>query len=142
VLCKSDTREIAGKVREFGPKWEKLSSERSTKVTPTEVDTHQPMRKIRPLDGLIEALGATGADIHRMVLWQGLRLGLAGTLLGLAAAFVAARALEGYLYGIGEHDPGSFAAATFVLLTASLFSRLLPARRAARVDPVIALRGE
>jgi putative ABC transport system permease protein len=100
------------------------------------------MRKIRPLDGLIEALGATGADIHRMVLWQGLRLGLAGTLLGLAAAFVAARALEGYLYGIGEHDPGSFAAATFVLLTASLFSRLLPARRAARVDPVIALRGE
>jgi hypothetical protein len=43
------------------------------------------MRKIRPLDGLIEALGATGADVHRMVLWQGLRLGLAGTLLGLAA---------------------------------------------------------
>ena len=37
MLCKSDTREIAGKVREFGPEWEKLSSERSTKVTPTEV---------------------------------------------------------------------------------------------------------
>jgi hypothetical protein len=42
VLCKSDTREIAGKVREFGPKWEKLSSERSTKVTPTEVDPINP----------------------------------------------------------------------------------------------------
>jgi putative ABC transport system permease protein len=98
------------------------------------------MRKIRPLDGLIEALGATGADIHRMVLWQGLRLGLAGTLLGLAAAFVAARALEGYLYGIGEHDPGSFAAATFVLLTAALFSRLLPARRAGRSADRIARR--
>ena len=99
---------------------------------------HQRTREI----GVRVALGATGADVHRMVLWQGLRLGLAGTLLGLAAAFVAARALQGYLYGTGEHDPGSFAAATFVLLTAALFSCLLPARRAARVDPVIALRGE
>lgn len=77
-----------------------------------------------------------------MVLGQGLWLTLAGVALGLAAALGATRLIAGLLYGVSAADPLTYAAVAALLAGVSLLACLIPARRAARVDPLAAIRAE
>ncbi len=92
--------------------------------------------------GIRKALGANRGRILRDVVARGLILTLVGLALGLAGAYVSTTLLESYLYELDVHDPATFALAALVLLLAAILAATLPARRAARVDPVIALRAE
>jgi predicted permease len=88
------------------------------------------------------AVGAGAGDVIRLVFGQGLRLVGIGLALGLAGALAMARLLEGLLYEIGPWDAGSYLGAVFVLGTAATIATLLPALRAATINPLIALRQE
>jgi putative ABC transport system permease protein len=92
--------------------------------------------------GLRMALGARRSDVARLVLGQGLRLALSGLLIGLVGSFAAARLIAGLLFGIGPYDPMTLGATSLVLLAVALLACYVPARRAARVDPMVALRCE
>ncbi len=92
--------------------------------------------------GIRMALGASRLDILRLILREGVRLVAFGGAVGLAAAFALSRLLKSLLYGVGPHDPLSFVAVTLLLLLVALLATLLPARRAASVDPSQALRAE
>jgi predicted permease len=88
------------------------------------------------------ALGARPSDIGKLVLGQGLRLGLLGTALGLAGAAAGGRLVSGMLFQVGPADPAVLAAVAAMLLAVTLTASWLPARRAARIDPMAALRAE
>jgi putative ABC transport system permease protein len=92
--------------------------------------------------GVRSALGASQTLIARMVLREGLALVVAGVAIGLAVAFVATRSLEALLFEIEPGDPLTFAAIAALLLAVALLACYLPARRAARIDPLTALRTE
>jgi len=92
--------------------------------------------------GIRMALGARADDVVRMVVGQGLRLVIAGIAAGILAALAATRILTTMLYGVKPTDPFTFTAASLTLLTAGALAALLPARAAARVDPMMALRDE
>ncbi len=92
--------------------------------------------------GIRLALGAPRAGVVGMVVGRGLALALAGAAVGLAGALGLSRLLRGLLFGVGPTDPVTFAAAPAVLLAVAALASYLPARRAARVDPMIALRSE
>lgn len=85
-------------------------------------------------------MGAPPSSILSLLLGQGLRLVAIGSVLGLAGAFAGTRYLEAQLFGIRATDPLTFAAVCGVLALAGLAACAVPARRAMRVDPVIALR--
>jgi len=74
------------------------------------------------------------------VLWTGLRLGVLGVTLGLVSGLVAANLLRSFRYGVSTHDPLTFAGAAVALIAAGLLACCIPAFRALRVDPVVALR--
>jgi putative ABC transport system permease protein len=98
-----------------------------------------------PEIGIRMALGAEKAEIFRMVIGQGLLLGLAGIAVGGAATLILLRVLSSFshlLYGVGASDPATFAAVFFLLIGVAFLASYLPAHRAARVDPMIALRYE
>jgi putative ABC transport system permease protein len=92
--------------------------------------------------GVRSALGASQTIIARMVLREGLALTTAGVAAGLVVAFAATRSLEALLFEIEPHDPVTFAAIAALLLAVALLACYLPARRAARIDPLTALRAE
>ena len=92
--------------------------------------------------GIRIALGADGRDILRLVLWHGLLLAGTGIAIGLAAAFALARLMATLLYHVSVTDPVTFIAGPVLFAAVALLASYLPARRAMRVDPVIALRSE
>jgi Acidobacterial duplicated orphan permease len=92
--------------------------------------------------GIRMALGAARADVFRQVLGQGLRLALVGLGLGLVVSFAFTRLLQGMLFGIGANDWITFSVVPVVLLAVTMFACYLPARRAALVEPMRALRTE
>lgn len=92
--------------------------------------------------GVRSALGASPGSIQRMILKEGLGLGVGGLITGLAVAAGLARFLKGELYGIATYDPATFSISAAVLLAVAIVACYLPARRAMRVDPVVALRCE
>jgi putative ABC transport system permease protein len=92
--------------------------------------------------GVRMALGADRGSIQRLVVRSVLAQVLAGVVVGVPLALLTTRALQGLLFEIGPTDPASFALVPLLLLAAGLAAALGPARRAARVDPVAALRWE
>jgi putative ABC transport system permease protein len=92
--------------------------------------------------GVRVALGACSRDVLRMVFSQGLRLFALGAMLGLAAALALSRTMGHLLYGISASDPLSFAMVISVLGMVTLLACYIPAQRAMRVDPLVALRYE
>lgn len=92
--------------------------------------------------GIRMALGATPGLVMRDVLWYGLRLTGIGLAIGLAGALGAARFLSSLLYGVRSTDAITFAAISFILALVALIASYIPARRATRVDPMVALRYE
>jgi ABC-type antimicrobial peptide transport system permease subunit len=92
--------------------------------------------------GIRIALGAQPGRVRRSVLWSASRLLVAGLAIGLATAAALAGRLEGLLFQVEPRDGTVYAAASLVLLAAGLLAAYLPARRASRVDPLIALRAE
>ena len=90
--------------------------------------------------GIRVALGAGRGDVLRMVLGQGATLAAAGVAIGTASALALTRLLAGLLYGVGAADPATFAAAALLLASVTLLASLLPATRAANLDPVLALK--
>ena len=95
-----------------------------------------------PEFGVRMALGATTRDIVRLTVRQSLTPVVLGLLAGILAAAAASRVLGSALHGVGPRDPGTFAAVVAVLAAAAALASYLPARRAARVDPMTALRNE
>ena len=92
--------------------------------------------------GLRLALGARRADIYKLILGQGIRLMLAGMALGLAGTLASTRLLSGLLFGVTPTDPQTFVVVPLLLAGVTVLACYLPARRAARVDPMVALRYE
>jgi putative ABC transport system permease protein len=92
--------------------------------------------------GIRIALGASPAEVRRVVLGQGLKLTAIGLALGLAGAAAATRLIEGFLFGVRTSDPLTYATTCAVFAGVALLASYLPARRAMRVDPMTALREE
>ncbi|HLK21000.1 MAG TPA: FtsX-like permease family protein, partial [Bryobacteraceae bacterium] len=92
--------------------------------------------------GIRIAMGASSKDVLGMVLGQGLMLGAIGVLLGAAGALALTRLIRGLLFGISSFDPVTFVVMAAVLTAVTLAACFIPARRATRVDPMIALRYE
>jgi putative ABC transport system permease protein len=92
--------------------------------------------------GIRMALGADAGDVVVMVLREGAQLAIAGIVVGIAASLALTRLVAGLLYGVAPTDPLSFAIAAAALLAIAMISTYVPARRAARVDPLVALRAE
>ena len=92
--------------------------------------------------GIRLALGAQRSDILRMVVRQGLGLAIAGAAVGLVCALIVSHLMAGMLYGVRPSDPVTFAGVALLLIGVALLACYIPARRAIRVDPLVALRHE
>jgi hypothetical protein len=92
--------------------------------------------------GIRMALGARRGEVLALVLWQSGKLTVVGTLVGLGAVIAATRYLQGLLFGLTPLDPSTFAGMTIAFAATAVVAAYIPARRATRVDPSIALRTE
>ena len=92
--------------------------------------------------GIRLALGAQGGDVLQLVLRQGTKLALAGVVIGVGAAFVLTRLMSDLLFGVSAHDPLTFVAVAALLILVALLACYIPARRATRINPTVALRYE
>jgi putative ABC transport system permease protein len=92
--------------------------------------------------GIRMALGAHLRQVRELILFQGLRVALAGVLAGAVAALAACRLMARFLHGVKPYDPVSFAAGTAIVMCIALLACYLPARRATKVDPLLALKYE
>ena len=92
--------------------------------------------------GLRKALGAQPRDVLRLVVGQGVTLAAIGAVVGIGAAFGVTRFLGSLLYGVKPADPLTFAGVAILLVLVALAACYIPARRAMRVDPMVALRYE
>jgi putative ABC transport system permease protein len=92
--------------------------------------------------GVRLALGAQRGDVLGLILGQGFRLAVTGIAIGLIAAAAATRMLSALLFSTSAVDPAIYATVTILSLTVALIASYLPARRAMRVDPIVALRYE
>jgi ABC-type antimicrobial peptide transport system permease subunit len=92
--------------------------------------------------GIRMALGAEGKDVSRMVVRQGMQMAGVGIVIGLMGALVLSRLLTALLYGVKPYDPLTFVSVSLVLAICALAACWIPARRATRMDPMLALRYE
>jgi putative ABC transport system permease protein len=88
------------------------------------------------------ALGARATDVQRLIVRQGTALASVGLLVGLVLALIGARFLAAFLFGVSPFDLATFAIVTGVLACSAVVACYLPARRASRVDPLVALRND
>ena len=105
------------------------------------VISYSVSRRVREI-GIRMALGAGRREVLRMVLKEAMALVAVGIGLGLAAGAIMTRLLAGFLYAVSVTDPATFAGVTLLLGAVALLASLIPARRATRVDPMVALRYE
>jgi ABC-type antimicrobial peptide transport system permease subunit len=105
------------------------------------VTSYSVSRRTREI-GIRTALGARTGEVLGDVLGEGLKLVLAGLVIGVAAALALTRFLKWLPFGVEAYDPATFAVVAAVLLVAGILACLVPARRAVRVDPNVALRYE
>ena len=92
--------------------------------------------------GIRMALGANAGDVLKMIVRQGMILALVGTGLGLVAAFLLTRLISNLLFTVSVTDPLTYILISLLLIATALLACLIPARRATRVDPMVALRSE
>jgi predicted permease len=92
--------------------------------------------------GIRMALGATQRDILSLIVRQGMALALWGVAIGLAGAFLLTRLIRSLLFGVEANDPVTFVGISLLLVVIALFASYIPAQRAARIDPMISLRGD
>jgi putative ABC transport system permease protein len=105
------------------------------------VMSYSVSRRIHEI-GIRMALGAQREHVLRLVVWHGVALAIAGIAVGLAGALALTRLMSGLLYGTKPADPATFVASVLVLGLVAIVSSYIPARRAAKVEPMVALRYE